>query len=207
MKVLIIEDHPIVISGCRSLLSEDPDIELLEARTGREGRELFAAHDPDVTVIDVNLPDASGLELTREFIAAQPKARILIFTMSDAPVIAVQAIQYGALGYVSKNGDPSGVRDAIYELARGGKWLPDDLMRHMALSRLRAPGREGPVALSTRELTVLRALVRGRSMSEIAGDINVSYKTVASDCATIRQKLHARTQSEMARIAVELRLV
>ncbi|CAA2137936.1 response regulator transcription factor [Hyphomicrobium sp. ghe19] len=205
MKLLVVEDHPIVISGCRALFSQDDGVTMVEARTASAARIAMKEESPDVTVIDINLPDGSGLELTREFVTQDPEVRIVVFSMSDTPMLAIQAIECGAKSYVSKNGDPFDLRDAVLAVARGDSWLSDELIQEMAL--LRATARGTTALLSEREHLVLRMLARGRSMAEIANDISVSYKTVAADCATLRTKLSARTSSEMVRIAAELKLV
>lgn len=204
MKVLVVEDHAIVFSGCRALFADDPDVQLIEARSIAAAREALAADTPDVVVADINLPDGSGLELTRDILTADPAAKVVVFSMSDAPMLAVQAIEIGAKGYVSKNGDPGHLREAVYALSRGERWLPDDLVQELAL--LRAGATRLP-SLSDREVEVLRGLARGRSMAEIADQMGVSYKTIAGDCGAIRGKLNARTSSEMVRIAAELRIV
>ena len=201
VKLLVVEDHPIVISGCRALFSDDDNVTMIEVRTASEARTAMR----DVTVVDINLPDGSGLELTREFVGDNPDARVIVFSMSDTPMIAVQAIECGAKSYVSKNGNPFDLRDAVYAVDRGEPWMADDLIQEIALLRAKAPGTSA--LLSDREHQVLRMLTRGRSMAEIASDIAVSYKTVAGDCAMLRHKLNARTSSEMIRIAVELKLV
>lgn len=205
MKLLIVEDHPIVISGCRALFSEDEGVGMIEARTACAARAALKDGTPDVSVIDINLPDGSGLELTREFVARDANAKVVVFSMSDTPMLAIQAIACGAKGYVSKNGNPSDLKDAVLAVARGDVWVSEDLIQEMAL--LRANARGTTALLSEREHQVLRMLARGRSMAEIANDISVSYKTVAADCAMLRTKLGARTSSEMVRIAVELKLV
>ncbi len=205
MKVLIVEDHPIVVSGCRALFASDSDVELFEASSVKSGREVFARHKPDVTVVDINLPDGSGLDLSREIVAGDSTAKVVVFSMSDAPVLALRALEFGAKGYVSKTGDPLNLRDAVYSVARGERWLPPGLVQDVALMRVDANSRMA--ALTDREVQILRALVRGKSMAEIAEDIDVCYKTVASDCTAIRSKFNARTTSEMVRIASELRIV
>ena len=205
MKLLVVEDHPIVISGCRALFSEDEGVTMIEARTASAARAALREEIPDVSVIDINLPDASGLELTREFVAQDPDAKIIVFSKSDTPMLAVQAIECGAKGYVSKSGNSLELRNAVHAVARGDLWISDDLIQEMALLRVKA--RQATALLSEREHKVLMMLARGRSMAEIANDISVSYKTVASDCAMLRTKLGARTSSEMIRIAVELKLV
>jgi DNA-binding NarL/FixJ family response regulator len=205
VKLLVVEDHPIVISGCRALFSEDDDVAMVEVRTAAAARRAMKENLPDVTVIDINLPDGSGLELTREFVNEYPEARIVVFSMSDTPMIAVQALECGAKSYVSKNGDPFDLREAVFAVSQGDPWISDDLVQEIALLRAKAPGTSA--LLSDREHQVLRMLTRGRSMAEIANEISVSYKTIASDCAVLRNKLNARTSSEMIRIAVELKLV
>lgn len=205
LKLLVVEDHPIVISGCRALFAEDDDVTMIEVRTASAAREAMKHHRPDVSVIDINLPDGSGLELTKEFIRDNPEARIVVFSMSDTPMIAIQAIECGARSYVSKNGNPLDLKDAVLAVDRGEPWISEELVQEIALLRAKAPGTS--VLLSEREHIVLRMLTRGRSMAEIASEISVSYKTVAGDCAMIRGKLNARTSSEMIRIAVELKLV
>lgn len=204
MKLLVVEDHAIVVSGCRALFSDDRDVELIEARTAALGASQFRASRPDVIVVDINLPDGSGLDLLRDLLTEDPAARIIVFSMSDAPMLAIQAVELGAHGYVSKNGDPDALREAVYAVAAGRRWLPEDLLQELALVRA---GASQAACLSDRELQVLSALARGRSMAEIAEDLGVTYKTVAAHGATIRSKLNARTSSEMVRIAVEMRLV
>ncbi|MEQ1654018.1 MAG: response regulator transcription factor [Hyphomicrobium sp.] len=203
--MLIVEDHAIVISGCRTLFSEDEGVILMEARSLAAARAMMAAEKADVIVVDINLPDGSGLDLTREIVSADPNAKVIVFSMSDAPLLAIQAIDSGAKGYVSKNGDPMSLREAVLALVRGETWLEHDLAQEIALIKASRRGEDSQ--LSQRELLTLRLLVRGRSMAEVGSEVGVSYKTVAADCASIRQKLSARTSSEMVRIALELRIV
>ena len=91
---------------------------MIEARTAAAARIAMEDERPDVTVIDINLPDGSGLDLTREFVVRDPNARIVVFSMSDTPMLAIQAIECGAKGYVSKNGNPFDLRDAVLAVAR-----------------------------------------------------------------------------------------
>jgi len=205
VKVLVVEDHPIVVSGCRALFADDPNVDMVHAGTIAKARELHAAEQPDIVVVDISLPDGSGLDFARELLAAEPNTKIVVFTMSDAPVLAVKVLESGALGYVSKNGDPTSLKEAIATVAAGKRWLPVELVQDIALMRMNQSGR-GPV-LTERQIQILRHLARGKNMSEIAHEIDVCYKTVASNCAEIRTKLNARTSSEMVRIAVQLRIV
>jgi DNA-binding NarL/FixJ family response regulator len=203
VKVLVVEDHSIVIAGCRAMFADDADVEFLAARTIEEGRRLQISERPDVTVVDINLPDGSGLDLSREMSAGG--AKVIVFTMSDAPVLAMQAIESGAQGYVSKSGDPEELREAVYAVKAGRRWLPSELLQEIALLRVDQSRRQ--LMLSDRQIQILKSLVRGKSMAEIADELGVCYKTVATDCAAMRTKLNARTSSEMVRVAAEMKIV
>ncbi|MGJ4887940.1 response regulator transcription factor [Bradyrhizobium sp. HKCCYLS3077] len=202
MRVLIVDDHPIVASGCRALLSGDPDVVLLEAADAESGETSFIAERPDVCVIDINLPTVSGFELARRILARDAQARLIMFSMNDDPVFAARAIDIGAKGYVSKSGDPNDLTEAIREVARGGSYLPPAIARSIAFAG--AAVAQSPLAkLTSRELEILRLLSAGKSLSEIAWLIHSSYKTVANTSSIIRQKLGVRTSGELVRLAIE----
>lgn len=204
VKLLIIEDHPIVVAGCRTLFADHQDITLIEANSLAAARDILSHMQPDVIIADIDLPDGSGIEFTREIVSENAAARVVVFSMSDVPILAIQAIEAGAMGYVSKNGDPVHLREAVFALMLGQRWFSPQLLQQMAFARV--SGTCQIAALSDREARVLRELVRGRSMAEIADKLEVSYKTVANDCAALRTKLNARTNPEMVRKAFELRL-
>ena len=203
MKVLIVDDHPIVLAGCRALLAEAPDMVMLEALDAATAIDVYDKERPDISVIDINLPDISGFELSRRLQVRDPAARIIMFSMNDDPMFAAQAIEGGARGYVSKSDDPQAFLSAVREVYAGGHSLPQDMAQKIAF--LRSAG--DSVVLSSREREVLRSLAKGKSMSEIAALINVSYKTVATTCAALRAKFSARTPMQLIRIAVEQKIV
>lgn len=205
MKVLIVDDHPIVVSGCRALFTDADAVTVLAASTAAEARHAIAGEAPDVIVIDINLPDLSGFELTRQILSENATARVLVFSMNDDPIYAAQAMSCGARGYISKNDDPAHFRQALMTVATGEISLAPRMAEHIAA--LPAPPTAGGPELSPRELEILRLLANGRSMSEIAGIVAVSYKTVAGQCAALRQKLNARTPVELVRIAMEKKIV
>ncbi len=98
MRILIADDHPIVASGCRTVLADEPDIALLEASDAESAEQVFLAERPDICLIDINLPTVSGFELARRILAKDPQARIIIFSMNDDPVYVTRAIEVGAKG-------------------------------------------------------------------------------------------------------------
>ncbi|MBV8848376.1 MAG: response regulator transcription factor [Methylobacteriaceae bacterium] len=206
MNVLIVDDHPIVISGCRSMLADETDIEVVEAADGESGYQRYLATKPAVAVIDINLPGLSGLDLLRRILRHDPAARIIIFSMNDDPIFAARAIEFGAKGFLPKSGDPARFVEALRTVAGDGVFLPPEMAQKLAFYNLSL--RASPLNdLSGRELEILRLLGNGKSMADIADLIHVSYKTVANTCSILKRKLGARTAMDLVRIAAEHQLV
>ena len=205
MRVLIVDDHRIVASGCRVQFADDPEIDILEASDAESGERVFVEQHPDICVLDINLPTVSGYELARRLLARDTSARIIMFSMNDDPVFAARAIQVGAKGYVSKTGDPQELVEAIREVAKGGVFLPPAMARSIAFAR--SSFAQSPLAkLTSREMEILRLLSAGKSLSEIAWLVHSSYKTVANTSSIMRQKLGVRTSAELVRLAIENRV-
>ena len=202
MRVLIADDHPIVASGCRTVLADEPETVVLEASDAESAERIFLAEHPDISVIDVNLPTVSGFELARRILAHDSSARIIMFSMNDDPVFVARAIEIGAKGYVSKTGDPQDLVAAIREVGKGGVYLPPAMARNMAFAGAEV-GKSPLSKLSPREMEILRLLGSGKTLSEIAWLVHSPYKTVANTSSIIRQKLGVRTSAEMVRLAIE----
>jgi two-component system invasion response regulator UvrY len=206
MRVLIVDDHPIVASGCRALFAGDRETVMLEAPDAERGELMFAAEQPDVCVLDINLPTVSGFELARRILARSASARIIMFSMNDDPVFAARAIEIGAKGYVSKSGDPCDLVEAIRVVGNGGVYLPAALAQSVAFAR--PAFAQNPLSkLTSREIEILRLLGTGKSLSEIAWMVHSSYKTIANTSSIIRNKLGLRSSSELVRFAIETRLI
>jgi two-component system, NarL family, invasion response regulator UvrY len=204
MRVLIVDDHPMVIEGCRGMLSGQADIEVIEAHDAEAALKSHASAAPDVTVLDINLPDASGFDLLRSLLEHDAQSKIIVFTMNDDPMFAARSIEQGARGYVAKNEDPASFVKAIRAVAGGERYLSSDLALKVAFSDKRTGN---PLdVLNERELDILRHLADGKDMTEMAFSMKVSYKTVANSCALLKRKLGARSRSDLIRLAVENRL-
>jgi DNA-binding NarL/FixJ family response regulator len=204
MKILLVEDHPIVISGCRRLFEEQAESTLIEASTIADARKELDTHRPDIIVVDVNLPDGSGLDLIREVAAKSGAPKAIVFSMCDDPHVAKTAIDAGARGFVSKFDSAGALLGAVNAVSSGGTWLSDDLLQKLAFMRM-APERKPP-PLTRRQKNVLKRLACGSRLSEIAAELNMSPKAVSADCAVMRNKLNARTNAEMLVIAAKLDL-
>jgi DNA-binding NarL/FixJ family response regulator len=202
MRVLIVDDHRIVASGCRALFADDPEIDVMEASDAESGERVFDEQNPDICVLDINLPTVSGFELARRLLGRDSSARIIMFSMNDDPVFAARAIDVGAKGFVSKTGDPQDLVAAIREVAKGGVFLPPAIAQSIAFAGP-AFARSPLTKLTAREMEILRLLSAGKCLSEIAWMIHSSYKTVANTSSIMRHKLGVRTSAELVRLAIE----
>ncbi len=203
IRVLIIDDHPVVLSGCRSLFAGDSTVRIEEAADAKSGHRAFAQKKPDVTVIDINLPDVSGFELMRRIRKDDPEARIIMFSMNDDPAFVVRAIEMGAQGYVSKGDDPRLLVKAVRKVVAGDNFISPQLAEAVTFSG--AAIKANPASQMTpRELEILRLLGRGDKIVEVAEALGISYKTVANTTSLLKQKLGAKNHSDLIRIAVEI---
>lgn len=201
--VLVIDDHPIVLQGCRRLL-EDWGVErVLEAGTVLAGYRLFRREAPDMVIIDLALNGSglSGLVLVRRLRAQNARVPILVFSMHGDPVIASRAIEAGANGYVLKDTAAGVLQEAFERVRRGQPYISHELAMQVAMLGAR---RDAPLAdVTPRELQVLSLLADGRDYGLIAQELGVSYKTVANTCSQLKGKLGAETLPELVRRAIQ----
>ena len=204
-KVLIVDDHPVVLSGCRSLFASDSSVKIDEATDAKSGHRAYVTKKPDVTVIDIKLPDVSGFELMRRIRKDDPHAKIIMFSMNDDPAFVVRAIEMGAQGYVSKGDDPRMLVKAVRKVAAGDNFISPQLAEAVTFSG--ASIKANPASqMTARELEILRLLGRGDKIAEVANALEISYKTVANTTSLLKQKLGAKSHSDLIRIAVEMGL-
>ncbi|MBR0758587.1 response regulator transcription factor [Bradyrhizobium jicamae] len=204
-RVLIVDDHPVVLSGCRALFASDASVRIDEASDAKSGHRAFLAKKPDVVLIDIKLPDVSGFELMRRIRKDDPDARIIMFSMNDDPAFVVRAVEMGAQGYVSKGDDPRILMKAVRKVAAGDNFISPQLAEAVTFSG--AAIKANPASqVSARELEILRLLGRGDKIVEVAKALDISYKTVANTTSLLKQKLGAKNHSDLIRIAVEMGL-
>ena len=205
VKVLIVDDHPVILSGCRSLFAGDTSFSVEEAADAKSAQRAFSQKKPDVTVFDIILPDVSGFELMRRIRRDDPDAKIIMFSMNNDPAFVVRAVEMGAQGYVSKADDPRVLVRAVRKVAAGDNYISPDLAESVTFSS--AAIKASPATQMTpRELEILRLLARGDKIIEVAEALDISYKTVANTTSLLKQKLGAKSHSDLIRIAVEMRL-
>lgn len=202
MRVLLIEDHPIVRSGCRRLLQRRDGIEVIEASTAADGLAQCETAAPDVVVLDLNLPDMSGFALLARIRAGTPDKPVVVFSMYEDPAFVARALDAGARGYIAKSDDPDVLADAVEAVAKGDIYLGAAVARKVALMNLR--GARGRLdALSAREMDVMALLRDGKSVTEIAAHLNTSYRTAANTVAQLRAKLDVPSMAALIKLALE----
>jgi len=205
LSVLVVDDHPVVLSGCELLFSVDRSIKLLSARDEKSGYRAYSKERPDITVLDINLPDVSGFELLRKIRKEDAEAKVIIFSMNDDPSFVMRAIELGARGYVSKTDDPELLLDAVQKVAQGETFISPHLAKAVTFSV--ASVRAHPTSqLSNREIEILRLLARGKKLVEVADSLELSYKTIANATSLMKKKVGAKSHSDLIRLAVEMRL-
>ena len=202
MKILLVDDHPVVRAGLRQLLAAALPATVSEAAEGREALALARREAPDLIVLDLNLPGIGGVELIRRLLQQDPAQRVLVLSMHVAPHYAARALQAGAKGYVSKNAPPEELLTALRRIAAGGHYVETEIAQALALQG--GGGADPLQRLSERDLEMLRLLAEGRSLAEIAAALGLGYKTVANALTQIKATLGVASTVDLVRTAIAM---
>ena len=176
MKILLVDDHVIVRSGLRNLLTSVSDTQISEAATGRDALLRLRQDRPDLVLLDLNLPGIGGLELLRRMLLEDKAARILVLSMHAEPLYAARAMELGARGYLSKNASADELLTAVRRVTEGGRYIENEIAQELALQTV-SPG-HGLQDLTERDLEIMRLMAEGMSLAEIADALGIGYKTV-----------------------------
>jgi len=206
VKILIVDDHPIVRAGLRRLLTAEAGFELCEAASGREALSAFKEQQPTLVILDLNLPGIGGLEVLVRLKAGAPDARVLVLSMHDDETHVTRALRAGAAGYLTKNAPPEELLEAIGRVAEGHTYIEREIAEGLVFASIRSSS--DPLKdLSARDLEILRLLAEGRSLSQIADTVGIGYKTAANNCSRIKARLGAASTADLIRIAIRTGLV
>ncbi|MGY4831084.1 response regulator [Sphaerotilaceae bacterium SBD11-9] len=207
IRVLLADDHPVVRSGYLRLLDQAGDIQVIaEAGDADAAYAAFTAQQPDVVVTDLAMPGGGGLELLRRVLLRDAQARLLVFSMHDAPVLVRRALQAGARGYLTKASAPECLVDAVRELHAGRRYLGRELSPGL-LTRDPHDEAERLAGLSAREFEVFRLLAQGHSAGECAHVLKLSPKTVANLQSAIKEKLGVGTSAALVHLAIRHQVI
>jgi DNA-binding NarL/FixJ family response regulator len=205
-RILIVDDHPVVRSGLRMLIDDEPDLFVCgEAGDADEAIRALDAKNPDLVIVDLSLKGSSGLELIKRIKSRNSDSKMLVSSMFDESLYAERVLNAGALGYVSKQEAMEKVIEAIRCVLSGRVYLSaamSDRMLHRIARDHQAPQRSSVESLSDRELEVFEMIGRGRTTAEIAAQLHLSVKTVETHREKIKAKLALKTAAELYQHAV-----
>ena len=207
-RVLIVDDHAVVRSGLRLVLEAEDDLEPVgEAGSAREAVFEARSSKPDVILLDVVMPEQSGLEAIPTLLHEQPQVKILVLSMQDDPQYVREAFAAGASGYVLKEAADSEVVAAVREVAGGGRYVHPELGARLVAAESEERRRAEEDPLSERESEVLRLLALGHTNQEIAKQLFISVRTAETHRAHIMQKLRLSSRAELVRYALDAGLM
>jgi len=207
IRLLLVDDHEVVRTGLRMLLEHQPDIDIVgEASTGAEALELAAREQPDVIVMDITLPDISGIEATRQIKRSQPETAIVALTIHEDEQYFFEMLQAGAAGYVPKRAAPEDLISAIRAAYNEDIYLYPTLAKALVsdfLGRSRTVTEDNALEeLTPRETEVLELLAEGLNNDEIAARLVISHHTVARHRENLMRKLGLLSKSELVKYAI-----
>jgi two-component system response regulator NreC len=204
VRVLIVDDHAVVRAGLRMLVNAEEDLETVgEAGSAREAIFEARTTKPDVVLMDVMMPEQSGLEAVPQLLHERPETKVLVLSMQDDPRYVREAFEVGASGYVLKEAADAELVAAIREVAGGGRYVNPELGARLVAAESEERKRAEEDPLSDREREVLRLLALGHTNQEIAKQLYISVRTAETHRAHIMQKLRLSSRAELVRYVLE----
>ena len=208
IRVVIADDHTIVREGLKQLLLADADFAVVgEARDGQEALQRVRELDFDVLLLDMSMPKKNGIDLIKQIKNEKPKLRVLVLSMHEEQQYAIRAIKAGASGYLTKESASAQLISAIRKVASGGAFISSAVAEQLALGAMPQTDGLPHTTLSDREYQVFQSLVAGKSVTDIAEQLNLSVKTVSTHKARLLEKMRMNSPTELVRYAIAHRLV
>jgi DNA-binding NarL/FixJ family response regulator len=212
--LLIVDDHPLFREGLKTIISRDPRYEIIgEAGTGREAMEMIGEKKPDLVLLDIALPDQTGIDLAAEIKGILPKTVLMIVSMHSKVDYIVKAFQAGATGYVVKDSAAERLLQGIDVVLKGEYFLDSSVSHKVVKKLMELPGKEvkimdrGYEALTSREQEIMVLLAEGHSAKEVAEKLFVSPRTIENHRSSIMRKLDLHSNHELIRYAAKLGLI
>jgi two-component system, NarL family, invasion response regulator UvrY len=208
IRILICDDHTIVRKGLKQILSEDPNLVVAgEAASGQECVEKLKKGGWDALVLDISLPDRSGLDVLKQVRSQYPRLPVLMLSMHAEEQYAVRVLRAGASGYLTKEAAPDQLITAIRKISKGGRYVSPTFAEVLAFDLAGDPQKPPHETLSDREFQVMCLLASGKAVKEIAEKLYVSVKTVSTHRARILEKMRMKNNADLILYAVRNRLV
>ena len=208
IRALIADDHAVVRQGLIQILGNIPEITVAgEAINGQEVLDKVRAEAWDVVILDISMPDRSGLDILKQLKSERPKLPVLVLSMHSEDQYAVRALKAGASGYLTKDSAPDELVKAIRKVVSGGRYVGSCLAERLAFEIGADSSKLPHETLSDREFQVLRLIASGKSVTEIAAELSLSSKTVSTYRVRLLQKMNLKTNAELMHYAMQNHLV
>ena len=206
LKILVVDDHPVVRQGLKFILSGEPDIEMVgEACNSSEAFDLIHIRGWDAVILDIAMPGRGGLDILKELKREYPKLPVLILSMHPEEQYAVRALKEGAAGYMNKESAPYELIKAIKKITKGGKYVSSTLAEKLAF--IMEAETSPHDSLSHREYQVMLMIASGKGLSQIAEEMSLSVKTISTYRTRILEKVNLKNNAEIMHYAIKHKLV
>ncbi|HZW20780.1 response regulator transcription factor [Noviherbaspirillum sp.] len=209
IRILIADDHAIVREGLKQILADTRDMVVAgDAENGNDAIKLARRGDSDVLLLDISMPDRSGIEVLKQVKKETPKLAVLMLSMHREDQYAIRSLKAGAAGYLNKQSAPAELVDAIRQVAAGRKYISPALAQELA-NQVGDENRETPPheTLSDREYQTLVMIASGKTVSDIAAELTLSVKTISMYRSRLLQKMKMRHNAELTHYAIKNHLV
>ena len=204
IRIVVADDHAVVREGLKRIISSAQDMAVVgEAANGAEVMQQVRESDFDVLVLDLSMPGRSGMELIKLVRCEKPRLRILVLSMHEELQYAVRSIKSGASGYLTKESAPTQLMQVLRKVAAGGAFISTGVAEQLAMGSMLGSSCSAHERLTDREFEVFRLIAAGMSVTDIAGRLNLSAKTISTHKANLMQKMSLHNQSELIRYAIK----
>jgi len=207
IRVLIVDDHPVVRSGLKNLLADEQDIQVREAGDADEALLLISAGDFDLVMLDLDLPGKSGIELLGDIRRERPSLPVLVLSVYPEEQFALRSLRAGASGFVSKDAASEDLVAAVWKILGHGKYISEATAERLLHHLKSPPGRYSHESLSDREFQILCLLGAGKTVGEIAFELSLSVSTISTYRARVLDKMGIKTNAELMRYVISNRLI
>lgn len=203
INILLVDDHELVRTGVKKILNEVKGFKVInECETGEDAIKFCRQTEPDVILMDMDMPGMGGLEATKKILRYAPDVKVLVLTAHTEDPFPTKVMQIGAAGYLTKGAAPNEMINAVRAVNSGQRYLPAEIAQQMALSQFKSPEENPFSELSDRELQIMLMITRGKKVPDISEDLNLSTKTINSYRYRMFEKLDVENDVELTHLAI-----